>query len=461
MSIAQKLDDLYRLHMASTTLTHGIRWEGTGWRGFPPSKFVYAYFAFNSTYSVDWHETLERGVVVEWGPVYEMNKIKSYASFIGRIEEEGAATWFLTKLTLYTRQWANLDLNDAERELGFIVDDERSGPYRNAFREAFRAICAEERPKPFAYLLCDLLRFIYQVRNNIFHGTKTFSDMADERQQRRLSIYTALLCAAQDVFFESARRHFRWYPRDAQLSRNRFRGPRSVHSLRPQLTLKQLFGVQVPNGPLFYPCCGNDTFEPIQLFIDTVSDFYFVDKDFVPPVPEADRIMTSRDVGGHGGLVAHPFVRQVHIEHEPGYNRYTWMVGREPARTVQIHCKMEDGEAAFSQIPRLSVFYYRGDSPGEGGSGVWWLGEELFNMILDKLVDGGLVVTDGSNWDPAFPDAPWSAMWQEHSAWCEPRDLRLMKHKFVYRDMQFSRLCQCGRRYGPVYAWRVTRISTT
>ncbi|MGI6666579.1 MAG: hypothetical protein ACOX5Q_03850 [Bacillota bacterium] len=453
MCVAQKLDDLNMLHMASTTLTHGIRREeGTGWRGFPPSKFVYAYFAFNSTYSVDWHETLKQGVVVEWGPVREMEKIKSYVTFTGGVEEEGAATWFLTKLTLYTRQWANLDLNDAERELGFIVDDERSGPYRNAFRGAFRAICAEEKPKPFVDLLCDLLRFIYQVRNNIFHGTKTFSDMADERQQRRLSIYTAILCATQDVFFESARRHFRWYPRDAQPPRNRFRGP-----LRPQLTLKQLFGIQVPNGPLFYPCCGNDTFEPIQLFIDTVSDFYFIDSNLIPSLPRADRAMTSTDVRRHGGRVAHPFVRQVHIEQKPGYNRYTWMVGPEPASTVQIHCKMEDGEAAFSQIPRLSVFYYRGDSPGEGGSGVWWLGEELFNMILDKLVDGGLVVTDGSNWDPAFPDAPWSAMWQEHCGWKDSRDLRLRKSKFAYRDRQFSRLCQCGSRYGPVYVWRVTR----
>ena len=121
--VAQKLDDLYMLHMASTTLTHGIRREeGTGWRGFPPSKFVYAYFAFNSTYSVDWHETLKQGMVVEWGPLRN-GEIKSYVTFRG-VEEEGAATWFLHETNHSTRQWANLDLNDAERELEFIVDDE-------------------------------------------------------------------------------------------------------------------------------------------------------------------------------------------------------------------------------------------------------------------------------------------------------------------------------------------------
>ena len=35
----------------------------------------------------------------------------------------------------------------------------------------------------------------------------------------------------------------------------------------------------------------------------------------------------------------------------------------------------------------LAVFYYRGDSMGEGGSGQWWLGHELFNEVLSHLVD--------------------------------------------------------------------------
>jgi len=46
MEIHEKLDDLYRLHKASSSLTHGVREEGTGWIGFPPTKFVYAFFAF-------------------------------------------------------------------------------------------------------------------------------------------------------------------------------------------------------------------------------------------------------------------------------------------------------------------------------------------------------------------------------------------------------------------------------
>ena len=33
-------------------------------------------------------------------------------------------------------------------------------------------------------------------------------------------------------------------------------------------------------GALFYPSCGRDSFEPIQMFIDSVTEFHFVDYRF-------------------------------------------------------------------------------------------------------------------------------------------------------------------------------------
>ena len=49
---------------------------------------------------------------------------------------------------------------------------------------------------------------------------------------------------------------------------------------------------------------------------------------------------------------------------------------------------------------RIGVFFYRGDS-SEGGSGTPWLAVEdeggHMHDILARLVDGGLIVTDGSN----------------------------------------------------------------
>src|SRR4051794_18227136 len=56
------------------------------------------------------------------------------------------------------------------------------------------------------------------------------------------------------------------------------------------------------------------------------------------------------------------------------------------------------GQRAFQkEISSLGVFFYRGDSEGEGGSGFHWLRRQNLKVVLNKLISGGLLVTDGSN----------------------------------------------------------------
>lgn len=82
-------------------------------------------------------------------------------------------------------------------------------------------------------------------------------------------------------------------------------------------------------------------------------------------------------------------------------------------RTTEIYRHKQDGIATFSTIENLSVFYLRGDSLGESGSGQMWFQESIFNLILDKLADGGLIVTDGSGYDFKISDtAEWKPLWQ-------------------------------------------------
>lgn len=62
-------------------------------------------------------------------------------------------------------------------------------------------------------------------------------------------------------------------------------------------------------------------------------------------------------------------------------------------------------------LENISIFFYRRDSDGEGGSEQYWFSPTLFNLVLYKMIDGGLIVTDGSNMSP-YPyreDFPWSS----------------------------------------------------
>ncbi len=86
------------------------------------------------------------------------------------------------------------------------------------------------------------------------------------------------------------------------------------------------------------------------------------------------------------------------------------------------------------------------------GSGVPWLGAELFSQVLRKLVVGGLVVTDGSNSAEGGPPHlndfyPDSDLGQSASSLAIP---------FTYDDRNFTCVGYAGRRYGPTLVWLVT-----
>lgn len=157
--------------------------------------------------------------------------------------------------------------------------------------------------------------------------------------------------------------------------------PQVHHRLSPDV-LKPL----IDTG-LFYPCCGQDLEDPIRLVAPYVSDFLFVDtrKPARPALRNFARpIFTSRSPGA-------PDVLQ-HLQS-----------GRE----FRVHRIQRRAEEYRDDLSEIGVFFFRGDNPvtGEGSSGILWLGQILFSRVVELLVPGGLVITDGSNPGPGGPTA--------------------------------------------------------
>jgi hypothetical protein len=52
----------------------------------------------------------------------------------------------------------------------------------------------------------------------------------------------------------------------------------------------------------------------------------------------------------------------------------------------------------LEQLGQIHVLFYRCDSGGEGGSGIFILGKRVLPRILEHMpTEGGLLITDGSN----------------------------------------------------------------
>jgi hypothetical protein len=172
----------------------------------------------------------------------------------------------------------------------------------------------------------------------------------------------------------------------------------------------------IKGGALFYPCCGTDYATPLRLFRSAIRDFYFVDVN-----EQQDALPKSS-------------------ESPAGVNH-------------QVHCLTGNAEDVFQKLPNLAVFFHRRDSlePGEGSSGIPWLGSEWLERILSKLVRGGFVVTDGSN---RTPDGP-PELSRFHDDPHVTADAVSKAKIFTFAGRDFSCVDYAGQGYGPTLIWKV------
>jgi hypothetical protein len=188
----------------------------------------------------------------------------------------------------------------------------------------------------------------------------------------------------------------------------------------------------VRDTALFYPCSGDDLEGPIRLFASAVSDFYFVD------------LRTPRKPNLHGIAVpTRPLPRGARIE------RFVHLAS---GHEFNLHRRRERAEYFLDQLPPLGVFFFRGDNPveGEGSSGVLWFGGDLFTRILEMLVPGGLIVTDGSNPGPNGPE-PLSTFYHHRSI---GRAAVEAVEPFEYGGRSFTCIDYVGEKNGPTLVWR-------
>jgi hypothetical protein len=107
-----------------------------------------------------------------------------------------------------------------------------------------------------------------------------------------------------------------------------------------------------------YPCCANDIDEPRYLLAGLVDEIIYCDR--CRPSVSTHRKCSSSLPSVH-------FVRM-------DFRKYV------------------------DTLPLVHVLFYRRDSTGEGGSGLYILGKRWLGRILNHFPEeGGLIVTDGSN----------------------------------------------------------------
>ena len=126
-----------------------------------------------------------------------------------------------------------------------------------------------------------------------------------------------------------------------------------------------------------------------------------------------------------------------------------------PKTTDNYHFYKQDGIVTFlTAIDQLSVFFHRSDSTGEGGSNQLWFKEVLFPLVLSKMRNKGLLITDGSlcgYFDDVFDYyVPWNAMCGE-----EPYSRPKISTNFKWSNFHFKCVAKISHN---TFVWQVENI---
>jgi hypothetical protein len=112
----------------------------------------------------------------------------------------------------------------------------------------------------------------------------------------------------------------------------------------------------------FYPCCGFDIERPLALLRPYADEVIFCD---------------------------------INKSLEARWQKWVNAIAPAGPRPTFL---TDDARGAISRITQMSVLFYRNDSDGEGGSGVFVLGDSFLPHILRCFpLEGGIIITDGSN----------------------------------------------------------------
>lgn len=225
----------------------------------------------------------------------------------------------------------------------------------------------------------------------------------------------------------------------------------------------------LPDGVLFYPCSRSDIFTPIMEFSDWVDQFWFVDKyKYHQGIGITRAFELSKLLSEHfekiDELIWEPEKREDPSEWsltDPVIITETFK-RKKDGRKITVNLRKGDGLSCLNkrEFGNVSVFFYRGDSSGEGGSGQGWFRDKdtrkRFRQIIERIPSGGLIAADGSNCTSKFP----LCYFKQHSINVKSAPDMPEISEFIYKK-KFRIEC-VGRIYDravPTYVWRVIKLN--
>jgi hypothetical protein len=199
--VKEHLQSIEISHLFAAHYNHGVQHHGK-WDLFEPTRFVYAFFAFNMIYAIDWELTLAKNRLnyqSNGRDNHAKDQIRSLIKYIytnNNIFFEKALVKFDNKRELFSVVSNMKTDNNSSRRNSRKTGNTISHDFLIASKK-FSDGNSLDVDDQF-----DLLQMSYTVRNNLFHGEKKAGQMKETGHRNRLLHYGNILLAANESFFE-------------------------------------------------------------------------------------------------------------------------------------------------------------------------------------------------------------------------------------------------------------------
>lgn len=420
-AIRSFVESLHQVHIDNSKLQYfACTLKGKQYSTAPLTPFIFEFFIFNSLYQIDWVASMDSAQITSQGANSEKrSESQNQRSFIKFLQTHASDH----PQDLYRAFAPILSLGAMRGDWTKVASDERikesdGDDFFMRIEQIQTELITCTSPSKMRTsnsvfkLIENCAHFIYLVRNNVFHGSKSLGDTWDEKQIRRLEVYGLFLKCLTSLFFlvfniqEVASDIVPCPILSTTLGITGDREILNQSDIHRAIALglmklgdSQLisrFTRAMPPGStnrsptlrsaLFYPGSGNDLLTPILLGLPYCTHFYFFD---VHETRNSKLLKEFKSLlnqfGGSGDR-----------NDRPHSNDGSTIEFSFDGISRQVHLVRSDNLAVFEMDLDLSFYFHRGDSSGEGGSGQFW-DSKLLPELLKKVGSGMscIFLTDG------------------------------------------------------------------
>jgi len=405
------IDTMNEVHCEQAQLFHSAKSDRRGRQSTMPSTaFIYEYFLFNSLYQVNWEESLAKDEIAYW-PRESTTEINQQGKFLSFIRK-----WCRESPSIVYRAFESIGyIHDLDGEWTEIIPDKRVSMEKGQrfFRKlgeiqsGLRANAFDPTKANFK-LIENCAEFIYLVRNNIFHGTKTLDQMFGSEQKQRIKVYEMFIRGVVSLFFLSMDQ--------GQVAADLTQLPvklvvaegieieLSADDLLEQVTkgnlkhedsrlineIQKKYSFKKKSAPvglsLFYPSAGEDVLCPLILGLPFCSEYFFYECSRKRLT--RSKVLIERFLQGKFKIIEDDISTS---------NQGELIVSFESGTDIKrIHLVNDDNEHFLKIGASVGFFFRRGDSQGNGGSGQEWDSRHILDVVKKGQCDRDIIiVTDG------------------------------------------------------------------